>query len=169
MTKFLFETSVIIDYLHGQDVAADALFRASELGTVYISKITLLELWLPRHLSRRRSSKPPSGQRLKQPSDEQIRQEIKRVCALRSRLNLKIVPCSPASQEFALTILERCHSPLGRTALPDSLLMGTGIATCDYIVTSDTKWPRVMEQLMACNVIAVPVEVISPVQLVRDF
>lgn len=169
MTKFLFETCVIIDYLRGDDVAADALFKASELGTVYISKITLLELWLPRHMSCRRRTNPSSGQGPKQPPDEQIRQEIKRVYALRSKLSLRIVSCSSTSQKFALHILEYCHSPLGRSALPDSLLMGTGIAMCDYIVTSDAKWTRVMERLTACNVIAAPVRVISPVQLVREF
>lgn len=45
--RFVFDTSVLIDYLRDDEMATNALFRAVEIGSVFISLLTLMELWLP--------------------------------------------------------------------------------------------------------------------------
>jgi len=48
--RFVFDTSVLVDFLRtdgGDNIAADALFRATEIGSVFISLLSLMELWLP--------------------------------------------------------------------------------------------------------------------------
>lgn len=48
MVRFVFDTSVLIDYLHDQPLAADAFARAAEMGEVCLTIISLLELYLPK-------------------------------------------------------------------------------------------------------------------------
>ncbi len=48
--RFVFDTNVLVEYLRageGDSIAADALFKATEIGSVYISLLSLMELWLP--------------------------------------------------------------------------------------------------------------------------
>ena len=48
--RFVFDTSVLVDFLRsdgGDSTAADALFKTTEIGSVYISLLSLMELWLP--------------------------------------------------------------------------------------------------------------------------
>jgi len=45
MPGFLFDTNVLIDYLHDDHSAKDAIVIASEVGHIFISKVSVLELW----------------------------------------------------------------------------------------------------------------------------
>ena len=52
--RFVFDTSVLVDYLRSDGVdsiAADALFKAAEMGSVFVSQLSLMELWLPDKVS----------------------------------------------------------------------------------------------------------------------
>lgn len=129
--RFIFDTSVLIEYLRDPNsAAAEALPIAAERGKAFVSLISLMELYLP---NRRQ---------------EEVEEEVKAMQELRQRLGIKIIPASPASQYRALDIL-RCHrSPLGRNALPDSLLLGIGIVRRAYLVTRDQHWFQVTERAL---------------------
>jgi predicted nucleic acid-binding protein len=138
--RFLFDTCVLIDYLHDpNNIAADALFVAADQGEVFVTLISLMELYLPRN--RRKS---------------EIREEVNQILELCRRLNIKIIPASSASQCKALDIL-RQHQASLNVGLPDSLIVGISQARRAYLVTLEDKLFRVSSR------------VISPVELVQRF
>ncbi|MBW2071441.1 MAG: PIN domain-containing protein [Deltaproteobacteria bacterium] len=121
--RFVFDTSVLVDYLRDDEMAANALFVATEKGNVFISLISFMELWLSHNRS-----------------NAEIQEEIAALQELCKRLEIRIVPCTHRSQQQALALLERNRSPLGRNALPDSLIIATGITRRAYLVTRDGHW-----------------------------
>ncbi len=142
--RFVFDTSVLIDYLRDpNDIAADALFVASDRGQVFVSLVSLMELYLPRNKS-----------------NKEIAEEVTRIRELCTRLGIRIIPSSQRSQEVALDILRETCSILGRNALPDSLILGIGITRRAYLVTRDQNWFRIDRRGL---------EVISPKRLVERF
>lgn len=139
--RFVFDTSVLIDYLRDpNDTAADALFIAAERGQAFVSLISLMELYQPRNRS-----------------NAEIEEEIKAIRELCGRLRIRIIPSSGASQHRALDVLKAHRSPLGKNALPDSLILGIGIARRAYLVTRDTHWFAITDRA------------ISPEELLRRF
>lgn len=146
--RYVFDTSVIIGYLRDEDVAADSLFFAAEQGQVYISLISLMELY------------PPTGQRKR--SNQQIASERRTIEQLCNLLGINIVPCSAKSQQLALSILEKYRVPLGRNALTDSLIIATGITRRASLVTTENKhhWFSVGQSLS--------IKVLSPIELLQE-
>lgn len=139
--RFLFDTSVLIAYLRDpNDTAADALFIAAERGQAFISLISLMELHLPQNKR-----------------NEEIAREVTAIQKLCQRLGIKIIPVSPTSQHKALDVLKRYRSPLGRNALPDSLILGVGLTRRAYLVTRDQHWFQISEKA------------ISPEDLIRRY
>lgn len=140
--RFVFDTSVLIDYLHNpNDIAADALVIAAERGQAFVSLISLMELHL-----------------LQSRSNQEIQAEVRAIQELCNRLHIRIIPSSEASQRRALEILRKHRSPLGRNALPDSLILGTGIAKWAYLVTAEKRhWPPITDKA------------ITPEYLVQEF
>jgi predicted nucleic acid-binding protein len=149
--RFVFDTSVLIEYLRGNDLAADALFLAPQIGQTFVTSISLMELHLPED----------KNQQIK--SNQQIKQEIKALTKLFQQLNINIIPCSDCSQKLALRILENHRSSLGRNALTDSLIIGIGIARRAYLITRDAKWFTIAEQS------SIRIKVLSPEKLVEEF
>ncbi len=142
--RFVFDTSVLIDYLRNpNDIAADALFIAAERGEAFVSLISLMELYLPQNKS-----------------NVEIENEVTAIQKLCTRLGIKFIPSSPSSQQRALAILERYRSPLGRSALPDSLILGVGMARRAYLVTKDKHWFEISDK---------SVKLVSPEELVQRF
>ncbi len=142
--RFVFDTSVLIAYLRDpNDIAADALFVASDRGQVFVSLVSLMELYLPRNKS-----------------NKEIAEEVTRIRELCTRLGIRIIPSSQRSQEVALDILRETCSILGRNALPDSLILGIGITRRAYLVTRDQNWFRIGRRSL---------KVISPEILVEGF
>lgn len=139
--RFVFDTSVLIDYLRDpNDIAADALVIAAEQGQAFVSLISLMELHLPQSRS-----------------NQEIQEEITAIQELCDRLHIRLIPSSKASQRRALEILRTHRSRLGRNALPDSLILGTGRARQAYLVTRDRDWFQISDR------------VISPEDLIRRF
>ncbi len=140
--RFVFDTSVLIDYLRDpNDTATDALLLATERGEVFVSLISIMELCLSQN---RRQ--------------DEIEREVRAIKELCSRLNIKIVACSQRSQEVALDVLRASRPILGRNALPDSMILGTGSTRRAYLVTRDRNWSRIV-----CN------KVITPETLIERF
>lgn len=124
--RCVFDTSVLVDYLRNPNsVAADALLIAADRGRVFISVISLMELYL--------SPK----------SDLQVQKEVTAIQTLCERLNIRIVQVSKTAQDRALVILREHRSCLGRNAVLDSLIIGTAEARRAYAVTCDKNWFRV--------------------------
>ncbi len=144
--RYVFDTSVLIDYLHDDDMAADSLFFAAAEGKVYISLISMMELY------------PPTGQR----SNQQIASERRAIEQLCNRLGIHIVPCSARAQQLALSILEKHRTQLGRNALTDSLIIATDVTRRAYLVTTESKhhWFSVGQSL--------GLNVLSPVELLQE-
>lgn len=144
--RYVFDTSVIVDYLRDEDVAADSLFFAAEQGQVYISLISLMELY------------PPTERR----SNQQIASERRTIEQLCNRLGINIVPCSARAQQLALSLLEKYRVPLGRNALTDSLIIATGITRRASLVTKENKhhWFSVGQSLS--------IKVFSPIELLQE-
>jgi len=140
--RFVFDTSVLIGYLRDStDIAADALFLATERGEAFVSLISLMELYLPQNKS-----------------DWEIAREIKAIRELCQRLGIPIIPASGTSQRRALEVLKRHRSLLGKNALSDSIILSIGAARRAYLVTRDSKWFHIM-----------PGKVLSPEDLLRRF
>ncbi len=150
--RFVFDTSVLIDYLRDDEMAANALFVATAKGSAFISIVSLMELWLPRNKS-----------------NVEIRAEITILRELCQRLNIRIIPCTSRSQERALTVLEHNRSPLGRNALPDSLIIATGMTRRAYLVTKDTHWADIARSTAERNDSPSTIQVVSPEELVEEF
>ena len=150
--RFVFDTSVLIDYLRDDEMAANALFVATERGRVFISLISLMELWLPRDKS-----------------NTEIREEITALQELCDRLEIQIVACTRPSQEQALALLESHRSPLGRNALSDSLIIATGMTRRAYLVTRDTRWFDVAQSSIRQGDSFPFMRVASPEELVEEF
>ena len=139
--RFLFDTSILIDYLRDpNDSAADALFIAAERGKAFVSLVSLMELYLARDKT-----------------DQKIQEEITAVRALCERLGIAIIPSSCASQRRALDVLRAYHVPLGKNALADSVILGIGSARRAYLVTRDKNWFKISDKA------------ISPEDLIRRF
>ncbi len=149
--RFVFDTSVLIDYLRDDEMAANALFAATEKGNVFINLVSFMELWLPRNRS-----------------NAEIREEIVILQELCQRLDIKIVPCTSRSQERALALLEHSRSPLGRNALPDSLIIATGVTRRAYLVTRDNHWTDVARIAAKQGNPLPTIRVISPEELVEE-
>lgn len=151
--RFVFDTSVLIDYLHDDDVAADALTVAFEQGAVLISSlISLMELFLP-----------PTK------SKAETEEEITRILSLGGSHGMQFIPCSPRAQEWALEILRHHRSPLGKNALTDSLIMATGITRKACLVTTDNRWFDVARDGQRRALPLPGLKVISPTELVQRF
>lgn len=139
--RFVFDTSVLIDYLRiPNDIAADALLIAAERGQVFISVVSLMELYM----SQRKSN-------------WEIEAEIRAIQELCNRLRIRIIPVSKVSQYRALQILKTHRSCLGKNALPDSLILGAGGASRAYLVTRDAHWLKISNKAL------------SPEDLIRRF
>ena len=143
MNRFLFDTSVLIDYIHEQGVGADVLALAAEQGQGYVSEISIMELWLPRHPTARRRR----GMPIRHPSDEEIRREIERVLKACEKFGFTVLRCCSETVQYALTVLEHCHSPLGKNAIADSLLIASGIRVGATLLIHDRKWARAIRAL----------------------
>jgi len=62
--RFVFDTSVLIDYLRDStDIAADALVLATERGEAFVSLISPMELYLPQDKKRQKQEQPENHQR----------------------------------------------------------------------------------------------------------
>lgn len=131
--RFIFDTSVLIDYLHDPNsTVADALLAAADQGQVFVSLISLMELYL----SQTRSN-------------WEIQKEIETILELCNRLRIRIIPASKAAQHRAWEILKIHRSLLGRNALTDSLILGTGIAMRTYLVTRDNRWFQISRKAIS--------------------
>lgn len=131
MVRYLFDTCVVIDYLRDQQsLAADALVVAANRGLV--SVITLLELQLY----------DDSG-KINTKSKARIKKELQAVSELCNTYGVQIIPISRQAQIYACSILEKFRQDLGRNALSDSLIMGTGMARRATLVTSESAWFRI--------------------------
>lgn len=139
--RFVFDTSVLIDYLRDSDIAADALVLATERGEAFVSLISLMELYLP-------SNK----------SNQEIAREMEAIWELCQRLGIQIIAASGTSQRRALEVLRDHRSLLGRNALPDSIILSIGAARRAYLVTRDNKWFEIMTE-----------RVLSPEDLLKRF
>jgi len=229
--RFVFDTSVVVDYLRDDEISTNALIRATEIGEVFVSFLTLMELWLPdktsfsiRDTQKVRNialaldkhaiaeelveelyengfdfSDQPSFEVCTQgkkwqiewgqerlnirldPNDiltifpqqrnkDEILRDIHRVHRYRG---IKIIPCSPRSQDWALQILEYHFPVLGQkreqNSLIDSMLIATGITRRAYLVTKEEKWKRIDQINRQQSLPFPPLKIISPEQLLQEF
>jgi len=165
VSRFLFDTSVLIDYIHEQGVGPDVLALAAEHGQGYVSEISIMELWLPRHSTAKRRR----GMPVRHPSDEEIRQEIERVLEACGRFGFTLLRCCSATVQYALTVLQYCHSPLGKNAIADSLLIASGIRVGAILITHDRTWAGAIQELQRRKILDPEMLVLDPVQFVQTY
>jgi predicted nucleic acid-binding protein len=150
--KFVLDTSVLIDYLHEEEIAASALIVASSRGSILVSQISLMEL---------------HGSQTRRNAD--IKRDVRSIQKLVQVYGLHLVPCSRAAQKWAFEIMKAFRSPLGRNALPDALIIGTGIAYRGWLVTSDRHWAQIARENEQRQLLNIRLKVLSPVELVQRF
>jgi predicted nucleic acid-binding protein len=151
--RFVLDTSILIDYLHSdKGEAADALVVASRHGSILVSLISLMELYCNQTKS-----------------NDEISQEVESIQALKDAYGVRVVPCTETVQKQALEILRVFRSPLGRNALPDALIIGTGIAYRGWLVTFDKRWTNIAQQNQRRQLLDIRIRVLSPVELVQRF
>lgn len=166
--RFVFDTSVLVDYLRDDELSVNSLIVAAQRGQIFVSSISILELHLPGERSREEVRCPACGEtiqfsryRLTNKSNQEIRQQINRIEKLCEEFKIKVVSCSPAAQKLARLILEKHRSPLGKNALTDSLIISTGYIRKAVLVSGDKRWSDVGEDL--------GIKVLSPIDLVKEF
>jgi len=150
--RFVFDTSVLVAYLRGEAEAADAVVVASRCGGILVSRISLIELYSSQN---RRNA--------------DIDREVRSIQALEQAYGLRIVPCSETAQKWAFEIMKAFRSPLGRNALSDALIIGTGIAYRGWLVTSDGHWAQIAQDNERRQLLTIRLKVLSPAELVRRF
>jgi len=150
--RFLLDTSVLIDYLRDEEIAASAVIVASSRGSIFVPQISLMELYGFQHRS-----------------NADIEREARSIQALVQAYGLRFVPCSRAAQKWAFEIMKAFRSPLGRDALPDALIIGTGIAYREWLVTSDGHWAQIAQDNEQRQLLNIRLKVLSPVELVQRF
>lgn len=140
--RFVFDTSVLIDYLRDpNDIAADALFVAAQRGRALVCLTSLMELWT--HQGK---------------NSAEIEREVEAIRQLCDSLGIAIVAPSQRSQVVALDILKQFRSKLGKSGLQDSLILGVGATRRACLVTRDEKWFRLGRK---------DLRVVSPTELVK--
>jgi len=155
--RFVFDTSVLIAYLQDknkemQDDAADAIVVAVNRGSVLVSQISLMELY-------------GSQDR----SNADIEREVRRIQKLEQVYGLRFVPCSRAAQKWAFEIMKAFRSRLGKNALPDALIIGTGIAYRGWLVTFDEHWAQIAQENEQRQLLNITLKVLLPVKLIQRF
>ncbi|MDW8009625.1 MAG: PIN domain-containing protein [Chloroflexota bacterium] len=152
MMRFLFDTSVLVDYIRGDEMAANAIIAASQKGKVYISCISIMELW----------SSPMRKRR-------QIQAQIKKIKLLSEIYGLEEITCSERIQHRAQKLLECVYAVLGKHAVPDALIMSAGITRYACLVTTERAWREAARQAMRCGVGRSTIQVMSPVEVVEKY
>ncbi|HXF69767.1 MAG TPA: PIN domain-containing protein [Thermoflexus sp.] len=143
----VFDTSVLINYLRGRDLAADAFAKASEVGEIWLTIVSLLEL------------------HPLQKSNVEIQADLKKVEHLQKAYRLKVVPIPSEAQWFALNEIALYHrSTLGKCWLLDSLILGCGIKKNIYLVTEEDAWVQLTKDAKR----PLDLQVIKPTVLVQD-
>lgn len=173
--RFLFDTSLFISYLRGDGTSSvDAFAKAAQVGRGYLSVITFMELWLPRHRveggRRHRASSdhvrigaPP------QPTDREIQRQIEAVEHICKTYCIGVLYCTPNICQIAQVVLRHCHVSLGITALQDSLIIATGIHKCAHLVTYDGHWGEVVRRLHDRGELSSTIQVITPEEFIQYF
>ncbi len=135
--RLVFDTNVLIHYLRGtpNSFADEALFVASEKGQPLVSIISLMELYIENEEGR-----------INQKSNQKIKEEQQKIKEICERLNISVVPISEKTQIEALQILKDFRTLLGKSALPDSLIIATAIMRRAVLVTDDHKWAEVAKR-----------------------
>ncbi|MCS7158734.1 MAG: PIN domain-containing protein [Blastocatellia bacterium] len=130
---FIFDTSVLIDYLRDQGLAADAFAQASKMGEVWLTIISLLELYLP---SIRKEKKK-----------EMIGRDIQKVEKLEKAYGARVMPIPEDAQRHAVNVIARHHyDTLGKGLLGDSLILACGFLENAWLVTRDEKWFQLVHE-----------------------
>ena len=233
MPRFVFDTNVLINYIRWSDHEVyEALMVASELGTIFISQITILEMWAPGKWQIKEESpnlvplwkrkldegEIPDGMREvlieqldehQQPipnelilstlrqgrrwaaSDEngqlvflaeydssiivkspdirksQVEHEISVLKEICNELGAKIIPVSPRAQHYAEIIVQYYRDTLGKSVIPDSLVIATGLVRRAWLVTTDNDWENVAQDMQNRKLPLPKMKVVDPVHLSR--
>jgi len=235
MPRFVFDTNVLINYIRGRDQEAhEALTVASKLGTIFISQITILEMWAPEKWKIKEKSpnlvplwkrkldegEIPDGMleviieqldKYQQPipnefvlstrskryrwtiSDEdghdiclveyvnnsiiirsadicknRVRREILMLENLCDRLGVQVIPVSTRAQHYAKIIVQYHRDTLGKSVIPDSLVIATGLVRRAWLVTTDKDWRKVAQDIQNRNLSLPKMKVIDPIRLSRE-
>ncbi len=136
---FLFDTSVLIDYIRSENsTSAHAILKAREIGECYISIVSIMELYNP--------NRPKKDV-----------EEAQKIYEMYRVLNINIVYITQKAQRRAVNIVKNHYSNLGQNRVPDALIISMGIEKNAYIVTKDYIWSRIYSQ------------VLSPEDVIRQF
>ena len=232
MPRFVFDTNLLINYIrYNESEAHDALMAAASLGTIFISKVSIWEMWAPEKWKIKEESpnsvplwkrkldeeEIPKGMlevlveqldRHQQPipnrfiprtlregrlwaiSDEndqlvslveyvdnaisirspdirksQVEQEISELKNICNELGAQIVPLSARAQDYAEIIIQYYRDTLGKSVITDSLVIATGLDRRAWLVTADTDWERVAQDVQNRGLPLPKMKVIDPVQL----
>lgn len=151
--RFVLDTNMLVGYLRERPLAADAIFAVADKGAVFISVVSVMELSIFNEEGK-----------ANQKSNQQVQEELNKIDQLCKRLGIKKVALSGRAQEYALAILSapRSRSLLGKNALTDSLIIGTGIVKRAHLVTRDRNWFDLAQQMPN------RVRAMSPEQLVAE-
>jgi len=238
MPGFLFDTNVLIDYLRDdtqyQREAEEALAAASEKGRIFISRVSIYELWapekwkiseksanlVPKWIQKMNSGELPLGiiemiegimgeNYIELPTScqievisigkhwvitdeskrtffqiqyqngtltigspdrrrEEIEEDIQRIYQLRDKYGALIIDISRKPQDYAEIILTYHYQILGKNAITDALIIGSGLARRAYLVTNEiTRWNSIAKDLRQ-RVPNIPyMKVITPVHLIH--
>ncbi|MCS7158715.1 PIN domain-containing protein [Thermoflexus sp.] len=137
---FIFDTSVLIDYLRGQELAADAFARASEMGEVRLTIISLLEL----HLPKEEEETDKKGERrkiIRTRSKAEINDDLNKIRSLEKANQLQIMAIPEDVQRRIIDEIAAHHYPtLGKSLINDSLILACGFRDNVWLVTNDQNW-----------------------------
>ncbi len=235
MPRFVFDTNVLINHIRWDDPEAyEALMVAAGLGVIFISQVSVLEMWAPGtwkikedspHVVQRWRHQLDEGEipdgmlevlveqldEHQQPipnefvpntlregrrwsiSDENdqliflveymnnsvvirspdirkshVEQEILELKNICDRLGAQIIPVSARAQYYSEVIVQYYRDILGKSTIPDSLVIATGLVRRAWLVTDDGKWWNIAQDIQSRGLPLPKMKVIDPARLARE-
>ena len=99
----------------------------------------------------------------------QVEEEISVLEAICYSLNIQIIPVSTRAQKYAEVIVKFCREILGKSVIPDSLIIATGLVRRAWLVTNEyNRWSRITDESQNKNLSLPKLKVIHPTQLARE-
>ncbi len=97
----------------------------------------------------------------------QVEQEIFTLEHICKTFNAQIIPVSKRAQDYARLIVQHYRDVLGRNTITDSLIIATGLAQRAWLVTDDTNWQSVAQDIQRRRLPLPKMKVVDPAQIAR--
>ncbi len=98
----------------------------------------------------------------------QVEQEISTLEHICKTFDAQIIAVSKRAQDYAKFIVQYYRDTLGRNTITDSLIIATGLARRAWLVTDDSNWQKVAQDLQNKALPLPKMKVVDPTRVARE-